>query len=275
MPNNSKYKLLVLDSSYSLEAIKQRKLEDSVLCRDLDGFFDHVWSVHPFASLVTSVTWGNKFGNYHSYALSERHTFIEGKIGKFKCLRFFPQVNFLLSQISIFLFLSKLIRKEKISVIRCGNPLYLGLLGLMLGRANGIPVVVRVGGNHDKIFYTTGAPIEKKLFYSRRIEKTVERFVFSRVDLVAGANEDNLQFALNNGAILERATIFRYGNLIDRRHFIDPSSRKKDSRIFEDLGINGKKFILYIGRLETVKHPEDILRVILELKKRGLSIKAN
>jgi len=47
-----KNRLIVIDSSFSYLAIKTRKLEHSITCRDLDGFFDHVWSVHPFASLL-------------------------------------------------------------------------------------------------------------------------------------------------------------------------------------------------------------------------------
>jgi len=55
-------KLLVLDTAYTLEMIQQRKLQFSVTCRDLDGFFDHVWSVHPFATLLTSDAWGPRYG---------------------------------------------------------------------------------------------------------------------------------------------------------------------------------------------------------------------
>ena len=57
-------KLLVIDTSFSLEAIKERGLEYSVRCRDLDGFFRHVWSVHPFSSLVTSDAWSELRTNY-------------------------------------------------------------------------------------------------------------------------------------------------------------------------------------------------------------------
>src|SRR5207249_3226718 len=44
-------RLLVLDTSYSLEAIRANRTEASVTCRDLGGFFDRVWTVHPFATL--------------------------------------------------------------------------------------------------------------------------------------------------------------------------------------------------------------------------------
>ena len=217
-------KLLVLDSSYSLEAIRSRSLEDSVTCRDLEGFFEHVWSVHPFATLVTSDKWMSKYGRFKFHKLNSSHTFIEGKIGKFKFLQWLPSLNFLISQIDIFFALIRLIRKKKINVIRSGDPLYLGLFGLALSRLCGVPLALRIGANYDKSYETTGKPRQAKLFQARWIEKIVEQFVFKHADLVAGANQDNLDFALANGAKPEVSTLFRYGNLIDKQHFVDPQN---------------------------------------------------
>jgi glycosyltransferase involved in cell wall biosynthesis len=266
-------KLLVLDSSYSLETIRSQKLEDSVTCRDLNGFFERVWTVHPFATLVTSEKWTSKFGKAKWHSLTSVHTFIEGKIGRFVWLKRFAPLNFFLGQISIFAILLQLIRKERISVIRVGNPLYLGLLGWALSRCCGIPLVVRVGGNHDKIYETTGQPLEKRLFFNRSVEKIIERFVFARADLVAGANQDNLDFALANGARPEFSTLFRYGNLIDKRHFVEPSERGVGHVLLEELGAKPGCFIVYIGRLESVKHPDDVVRVLAEVRRRGRDVK--
>lgn len=267
-------KLLVLDSSYTLEAIRTRKLEDSVTCRDLDGFFDHVWTVHPFATIVTSEKWTSRYGAPEWHSLTPAHTFIEGKIGRFAWLERLAPLNFLLGQVNVFVSLLHLIRKERICVIRVGSPLYLGLLGWALSRWCGIPFAVRVGGNHDKIYETTGQPLEKRLFFNRRIEKIVERFVFSRADLVAGANQDNLDFALASGARPEVSTLFRYGNLIDKRHFVDPSVRVGGYAKLDELGTKPGCFILYIGRLEGVKHPDDVVRVLAEVRRRGSEVKA-
>lgn len=43
--------LLLLDTAFSLQAIKARGLEYSIICTDLDGFFVHVWTVPSFAFL--------------------------------------------------------------------------------------------------------------------------------------------------------------------------------------------------------------------------------
>jgi glycosyltransferase involved in cell wall biosynthesis len=267
-------KLLVLDSSYSLEAIRARKLEYSVICRDLGGFFEHVWTVHPFASLVTSEQWSAKYGRPDKHEVAGAHTFVEGKIGQFRMLCWVPSLNFLISQIYIFLYLVRLIKDEDISVIRVSSPLYLGLFGWALSRWCRKPFVLRVGGNHDKIYETTGNPIEKRLFFSRRLEKLVEKFVFPRADLVAGANQNNLDFALANGARPETSTLFRYGNLIDKRHMTEPRARPDGKALLELIDLKPYSFVLYIGRLEIVKHPDHVLRVLACVRKRGRLVKA-
>jgi glycosyltransferase involved in cell wall biosynthesis len=271
--NVSRRKLLVLDTSYSYEAISKRRLHESVTCRDLDGFFDHVWSVHPFSTLVTSDEWASKYGKPEVYEMAAKHTFIEGKIGRYKWLSWFPLLNFIIGQLSISIYLRRLIKAENISVIRAGDMLYLGLLGLALCRLCKIPLVIRVGGNHDKIYETTGQPIQKRLFFNRKVEKAVERFVLKRADLVAGANKDNLNFALANGARKQYSTIFRYGNLIHSLHFSDPGTRD-GTQILKELGVEKNKFLLYIGRLEKVKQPDHVIRALAEIRNRGIDFKA-
>lgn len=270
----SKLKLLVLDTAWTLEAVKERRLEHSIACRDLDGFFSHVWSVHPFATLLTSEAWGARTGRPSEYALYPSHTVIEGKVGRFAALRWLFPLNFLLGQLNLFLQLFRLVRQERISVIRAGSPLYLGLFGLALARLSRIPLVIRVGSNHDKIFETTGQPLEPRLMRSRKLEKLVERFVFARADLVAGANQDNLDFALANGARPERSTLFRYGNLIDARHYTNPAERSLDPVLLDRLNIEPGKFLLYVGRLEPVKQPDHVVQALAQARRGGFDVKA-
>jgi len=266
-------KLLVIDTTNTFELIKARGTEDSVTCRDLDGYFAHVWSVHPVATLTTSEDWTPRFGPPVEYRLNERHVFIEGKAGRFPALRRFFLLNFLIAQAGMFLALHRLIRRERISVIRAGDPLYTGLFAWALARLAGIPVVVRVGANHDKVYETTGELIMPRLFRRRRFEKIAERFVFKHADLVAAANRDNLEFALANGARRERATIFAYGNLIDRRHFTDPDERHVDPALVRELGLEPGRFLMLISRLIPSKYPEDAVRVLARLRERGHDLK--
>jgi glycosyltransferase involved in cell wall biosynthesis len=269
-------KLLVLDLTFTLEMVRQRGLEESVTCRDLRGFFSHVWTVHPFATLLTSDDWTPRYGRPVGHEINAAHTFIEGKVGRFAWLRNIFPLNFLLSQASLLISLLRLIRREKIDVIRAGDAQYLGLLGWALARLSGIPLVVRVGANYEVLRQSTGTPLQPRLFRSIRTERKVEQFVLKRADLVAGANQENLDFALRSGARPEHSTLFRYGNLIDKRHFTDPASRNPDPAAFRRLELEPKKFLLTIARLEAnaLKYPEDIVKVLARLRDRGHDIKA-
>lgn len=272
--NCKRNSMLVIDSSFTYEAITQRNLQESVTCRDLGGFFEHVWTVHPFASLLTSHDWAPRYGAAQSYEVNRFHTFIEGKIGVSKKLSAFFALNFLISQIRLYRDLRDLVKERNISIIRAGDPLYLALLGLAVARSTGIPLLVRVGSNNDKIYETTGKPIIPRLMRWRWVEKIVERFVLSRADLVAGANQDNLDFALTNGARPEASTLFRYGNLLDKRHFVPPTERQIDRAAVEKLGLEPGSFLLYIGRLEAVKHPDDVVRTLAYVRGCGHNVKA-
>jgi glycosyltransferase involved in cell wall biosynthesis len=261
-------KLLVLDTSFSLEMMVDRGLLSSVTCRDLDGYFEHVWSVHPFAPLVCSPEWAPECGRPERHEVSPRHTFIEGKLGFSTALKNFPKLNFLMAQLDMLTHLVLLFRKERISAIRAGDPLYLGIFGWLLSKLTGAPLVVRIGANNQKIREATGRVMMPRLFKSASLERGVERFVFRRAHLVAGANSDNLQFAIESGADPKRCTLFRYGNLIDPAHFLEPALRP------EPESLPAGAFLMCIARLETVKRVADVVMVLAEVRRRGFDVKA-
>ena len=267
-------KLLIIDASYALEAIRTRGLEDSVTCRDLGGFFEHVWTVHPFATLVTSKKWTSRYGKSEWHILAPEHTFIEGKVGRFFILRAFTGLNFFLSQLSIFVSLVRLIRKEKISVIRVGDPHYLGFFGWALSRLCGILLAVRVAANYDLNYMITDKIGSPRLFRARWVEKIFEQFVLKRSDLVVCASYDNLGFVRANGARPEKSTLFRYGNLIDKKHLVDPQDRPDGRPLLKELGLESGRFLMNIGRLEGLKHPDHVLRILAAIRGRGHEIKA-
>lgn len=261
--------LLVLDTSYTLEMIYERGIEKSVLCRDLDGFFNHVWSVHPFATLLTSESWAPRFGPPQVHKISARHTFIEGTFGRFAVLRRVSPLNFLLAQARLFRELKTLIRNGGIKVIRAGDPLYLGLFGLLLARSAGVPLVIRVNGNNQRIRATTGAPLFPRLFRYGRIEERIERFVLSQADMVVAPNQENAEYAVAFGAPSDRVSIFRYGNLLADDHLLAPERRPLDASLFERLKIQPGKYVLSVARLMEVKFVQDVLEAFAEIRASG------
>lgn len=263
--------ILILDMSYTLKMFRERMLEQALESRKLEGYFNKVISVHPLAGLFAS---GNgSFGEPVITQLDESHVFVEGKIGVSRVWRLVPPLNFILAQISLIKLLLKMGKESKVDVIRIGDPYYLGLLGLFLARRMRVPLAIRVCFRYDEIYRVTGKPVIPRLFLYRWVEKIVERFVFPRCDLIAGANEDNMRYGLENGGRADVATIFRYGNLIHPNHWQHPNLRESAENILKKYGLINEKFVVTVARLEPMKYVEDVIRVIAELLRRGHYVK--
>lgn len=265
--------LIVIDSSYTYDMIKKRGLEYSVTCRDLDGFFDHVYSVNPLTLAVTTECLPASTEG-HSVQMTDRHTFIEtgsvgnhsGRLAALSCA-----LAFLRSQVRLMNMLHIIGSRHRPVAVRAGDPLYCGLFGLLLARWLRCPLVVRVGSNNDEIRASTGRALMPRLLRFGAVEQRVERIVLTRADAVIGANSDNLTWAVKAGANPETSVLVRYGNLIAPEHFSEPSGRDVPVDLLQELGISPTDVIvLYVGRLEPVKRASDVLEVAARLRERGI-----
>lgn len=259
-------RLMVLDSAYSLAALRARDLLHTVEVRDLEGYFDHVWSVHPLVGADPGEVSDNSVGAPTSTRLGERHSFIEGHSSYSPSLGALPLTNLLLAQIALLALLIRVMRREDISIVRVGDPYYQGLLILILRKVHHVPYLVRINGNYDALYEATGRAAYPKLLRSRRLEKKLERIVLPRAALVVAPNDDNLAFALRNGASRDRSAVFRYGNLIHPVHFTQPDQRHEGPELPSPL-------IICVSRLEPVKFVEDFVHVLSLLTQRGLNVK--
>lgn len=264
--------VLVIDSSYTLATIRRLGLEQAVFARDVDGFFGHVWSVHPFGELADA---GSRAGTGPAERdeLNDRHTFIQAKPGRHSGLSWLFPLNFLLAQGALLTRLRRLVRQERVALVRAGDPLYCGLLGWMVAKSCGIPLVVRINGNNDKIREGTGKPIFPRLLRSIAVEKAMESFVLRRADLVVAPNQDNVDFAVANGAKSGRVSIFRYGNLLSPAHLRDPRERGFELDVFKRFGVEPGRYLLCVSRLQEVKFPEDAVHVLAFVKDAALDVR--
>ncbi|OGW84163.1 MAG: hypothetical protein A2987_00415 [Omnitrophica bacterium RIFCSPLOWO2_01_FULL_45_10] len=263
--------ILILDMSYTLKMFRENRMERALDSRKLDGYFDKVISVHPLAGIFESGN--NRFGDPVVTQLDDSHLFVEGKVGVSRAWRFVPPLNLLLAQIRLVRMLLRMARELKVKVVRIGDPYYLGLMGLFLARRLRAPLAIRVCFRYDEIFRLTGRPVMPRLFGFRWIEKIVEGFVFPRCDLIAGANEDNMRYAMENGGRPEVATVFRYGNLIHEDHWQEPGMRSGGDMQLAELGVKDEKILATVTRLVPMKFVEDAIRVVAELVKRGHRVK--
>ena len=193
LTNSNKRNLLVCDTAYTYEFLIERSLQEFVTCKDLDGYFDNVWTVHAVASLFCPKASGSRYGRPVVRKLNDRHTHIEGKIGRFKQLAWFPALNFILAQSGLIWLLLKLIKQNRIEIIRAEDPYFNGMLGLIISTIRKLPLVTGVWGNPDVIRENTGKLLSSR-FKWLWLEKSVERFVLRRSTVVLTQNYDNLEF---------------------------------------------------------------------------------
>lgn len=260
--------LMVIDGSYNLAQIKARDLSHVLAIRHLDGFWPRVWSVHPVDNYQDEAGEGLQFGAPSIEEVGPNHFFVRARLGLFALFARVAPVNFILGQIYLLIFLVRLARRENIRVIRASDPLLCGLQGLYVARLSGAKLVIRVNGNNDALRKVTGKPIMPRLFRSEKVERWVESLTLGRADVVIVPSENYRQFALSKGAKPENCHEVRYGNLIDPRH-IEPAANRTalpDPRLVE------RPFLLYIGRLEFLKHSDHCLTVLRALRDKGHDI---
>lgn len=264
--------MLVFDTAYTMKILQERNLSSMVTSRDYDGYFDHVWTVHPVASILLPLDSPAAYGRPETYDLAPRHTFIEGKIGRFHRLRGFPKLNFLLAQIGLLTLLFRLMRRNSIRLMRSEEIWICGPVALLLSWWFRVPLLVGVWGNPGVVRRQTGRPITPRLYRTIAQEEKVEAFVLRHADMVMVQNEDNRNFCLSAGVPHERTAIFRLGNAIEREHFQLPGERPDATADLAELGVDGGRALLCISRLEALKLTDHAVRVVKHLKDEGRDV---
>src|SRR4051812_4819060 len=190
---------MYLDMAYTLATVREKDLAQEFLSRDCGGFFEHVWGVHPIADVPHDAPLSYSGFRPAVVAFAPNQTVIEGSSAYYKALRSWYPLNFVVSQLRFLWYLAALVRREKISVIMSSDPYLCGLYGLGLKYLTHTPLVIWVVANYGDVAQSTGKPIMPRLFRKRWVEVLIERLVFKLADLVAGGNQDNLEFALKHG----------------------------------------------------------------------------
>jgi glycosyltransferase involved in cell wall biosynthesis len=258
-------RILYLDMAYTLKMAKERELDQEFNSRDCGGYFEHVWGVHPIADIPEGRALDYDGFKVTQVEFSPNQTVIEGVSAYYSFLKKIFPLNFLISQIRFAAFLVSLVKREKISIVLSTDPHFSGLLGLIIKIFTPAKLVLWVVAHNDDIYKSTGKIANPRLFRYRWIEKTIEKIVFRNADLVAGGNQNNLEFALNNGAKLSKSTIFPVGKLIHRQHLLEPSQRDTDP-IFET-DPKAEYYFIYIGRLIEMKFVDDVIKSFGAIKK--------
>lgn len=268
-PEKTKKKLLYIDASYSLDEMRRRGMSQVLAVRLLDGYWQRVWSVHPIDNYLSAGSDAQVCGAPEIVTIAPNHLFIRGRFGFSRFLNWVTPLNFVLGQVYLAATLIRLVRREKISVVRAGDPLLCGLLAFVVARLSGARLLIRVNGNNAALRRSTGKPIMPRLFRTVAIETRVERFVFSHSDFVIGPSQEYIDFAVCNGAAAQRCQIVRFGNLIGPQHLASLDARPPLPVGGDGDILRQKPFLLHIGRLEQLKLVDHCIEVLARIVRAG------
>jgi glycosyltransferase involved in cell wall biosynthesis len=263
-------RLLAIDSAYSLDVMRARGAEHFVTHRDLDGYFEHVWNVHPLIGARADCAPQVAVGPPVVTALNAAHTMIEGRVRRFAALERMPYLDFACAQLQLVRMLERIVAREGVGIVR-GDPYYHGLLALLLSRLHGRSMEVRILGNYDAIYEATGVLTYPRMFPWRGLEQRVARFTMSRADSVVIGSDDHRAFALRNGARPDRVTHLANGSMVSPIHLSEPRERP---RVADEFGFGDRPVVMCVSRLEALKYPQDVVRAVAAARRRDPRIAA-
>lgn len=210
----------------NLQSLKDKGVDGPILQRDLGGYWDKVYTVHPFCDKEAV------------YELSDKHVVLEFR------LQSLPLT---------ILKLAKLIKREKITAIKAHDPHFTGPMAWMLSRLCGIPYVVGVYSSYDLMLEVYKHP----QLGLGVVDRWVAHFTLSNAAMVLGGSADITKWALRSGARPDKIETARSG--VAKEHFEEPEGRAK-----QDMG--GRRVLLYVGRLDPVKFPQDAVKCVLAVR---------
>lgn len=233
----------------TFEALSAKGVADMILERDENGFFEHVYTAHfpaPRSQVLTP---------------SSRHTVLEvgpEPLDRLKGPGVLRKGFYLLKILWV---LYRLVRKERVTLIRATEPCLRGFLALLLGRVSRIPWCVSLHADYDVRFRLAGPLEAPVLFGSRAFARKVERFVLTRAPLIMPIRESLKEYVLRLGISMDRVRIIPHG--ID----LTPFSQLADPNFTARHGFGGKALVVFAGRLSRDNYAHDIpqiARLVLE-----------
>ena len=266
-------RMLVFHSAYTFDDIKARSLEVYVTSKDAGKFFDSILTVSPIASLQYAAQHPLLFGRPDFYELDGRNTILEGKTQRFKLIKRWKKLNFVLAQVSLLFTLFSSRGLRSIKVVQADDPAFNGLYGYLFSQILRKPLIVGVWGNPARIRELRKVPLMPGLFPSIWIEERVEKFVLRRASLVLVQNSENGSYPLSVGVAPEKVRILPLGIGIHEAHFLPGSKRLQLSDELKLFGIENQFVLTCISRLEELKLVDHAILSCQVLKNAGIEFK--
>ncbi|MBF0623241.1 MAG: glycosyltransferase family 4 protein [Magnetococcales bacterium] len=254
-PDHGLWRLLAIVPT-DLDALREKGVADQLLERDAGGLFGQVITVHPRAARQR-VVW-----------LTAHHQVREFSIRAFPGVEAVPLLRYVWDPIQLLWLawtLARLVRRERIDLIRSQDPFWCGLLGWIASRSNGcVPFCVSLHADYGKRHELDGGRGAPTLFRSRRLTRWLESWVLSRADRVLPIRVSLGDYARASGAPAQRLRVIPHG--IDLSLFRGPLP-VADPWSALDLP-RERKILGFVGRLSRENYVDDLLETVRRLAPR-------
>ena len=242
--------LIHIDCAYTIANVRARGHETFYEARHRGGYFDRVLGVNPLAGLLE-----NRRGkDIRIVRFSSRQVVLDGFVEGRKLSKWLVPFNVLWSQLRLFRVLLRRAKRPDIRAIFASDPLYIGLLAMLLSKLSNKPFAIGLYANQDELYAATGALAYPRLLRSRRIELAVQRLVLRNAHLVEAPTENMREFALRHGARSDHIAMLPVVKYVQAIHFQPPESRASPHDSLRAFGVpSTPTYLLTVSRLQKLK----------------------
>ncbi|MEW5692820.1 MAG: glycosyltransferase family 4 protein [Candidatus Hydrogenedentota bacterium] len=232
----------------------ERGMEWRVLDQDLDSFFERAIVFLIIADVQNTII--AKDGGL--IIIDNKHLF-KDVVWLKENFRF---LYILLSFIYETMLISLLVWKHSIDFSRVRGPFYEGLLGLAQKCLNGIPYIISVHADWDRMYKETGQGV---LCRYKFIDEIVERINLFFADSVISFFPAQESYLLRHRA---RKNRIRLSYVPTRFYELFSKIDKSPQQLKEELHLPlDKRILMYAGRFSVEKYVDDLIRVLYEIRK--------
>lgn len=229
--------LFLISGSYS--ALNKKGVDKLLLERDEFGFFEKVYSVH-YRSDKNKII-----------RLNRIHTIID--IDK--------------NIVSTIIALKRLVKKEKIDIIRATNPYMLGYIAYILSMITNVPYCISIHADYHKRYLLCRDPNNSFYRFIRNIRIMIERFIYFKTDMVLPIRESLKRYVLTVNKNLKNIRVIPHG--------IDTSPFKKNINISEvkkKFKLGDNKIITFAGRINKDNYLYDVIEIAKNIVSQRLDV---
>jgi glycosyltransferase involved in cell wall biosynthesis len=235
-------------------ALERKGVEKMALERNEGGFFDRVITIHPFC-LETRLIALNEWLKIYELGFD----LIPGS----KRLRLFRYLQYPTHFFRVIWTAIRLIKKNKIDLIRANDPYWMGLFGYICSRICGLPFCVSIHADYDKIMALDKDISISRVFGSYRLAKQLEVFILSKAAMIMPISIMLGEKAAKNGVDRNKINVCPHG--MDMAYFEQPP--RHDVR--RQFHINPKlKIISVVSRLSPENYTDDVTEIARRLGKK-------